>query len=113
MNVTIPKEVTQELDGTPFIGPVSIADAAVNYVHGNIDISWKALENKGNVKVWVTTTNNFKTGGKDDYQLLTEVPVTQKHAFVDVQSYPSAFYKIVLESPDNTLNKWLVLDEKK
>lgn len=113
MNVTIPKEVTQELDGTPFIGPVSIADASVNYVHGNIDISWKALENKGDVKVWVTTTNNFKTGGKDEYHLLTEVPVIQKHAFVDVQGYPSAFYKIVLESPDNTLNKWLVLDEKK
>lgn len=113
MSVTIPQQVQEEIDGTPFIGPVSIADAAVNYVHGNIDISWKALENKGNVKVWVTTTNNFKTGGKDEYKLLTEVPVTQKRAFVDVQSLPSNIYKIVLQAPDNTVNKWIVLDEKK
>ncbi len=113
MNINLPVAVKQEIDGTPFIGPVSITDANVNYVHGNIDVSWKNLEDKGTVKVWVTTTNNFKTGGKDDYQLLAEVPVGQKHAWIDVQKYPSAFYKIVLEAPDNTLNKWLVTEDKK
>lgn len=113
MNITIPTAVSQEIDGTPFIGPVSISDATVNYIHGNIDISWKTLENKGKVKIWLTTTNNFKSGGKDDYKLLAEVPVTQKHAFIDVQKYPSAFYKIVLEAPENTLNRWLITEEKK
>jgi predicted AlkP superfamily pyrophosphatase or phosphodiesterase len=109
MNITIPNEVKQEVDGTPFIGLVSIADVNVNYIHGSIDVSWKALENKGNVKVWVTTTNNFKTGGKDDYQLLTDVPVSSKHAFVNVEKYPSTFYKVVLEAPDNMVNKWIVV----
>lgn len=113
MNITIPTAVSQEIDGTPFIGPVSISDATVNYIQGNIDISWKTLENKGKVKIWLTTTNNFKSGSKDNYELMAEVPVIQKHAFIDVKKYPSAFYKIVLEAPDNTLNKWLITEDKK
>lgn len=113
MNITIPTAVSQEIDGTPFIGPVSISDATVNYIQGNIDISWKTLENKGKVKIWLTTTNNFKSGSKDNYELMAEVPVIQKHAFIDVKKYPSAFYKIVLEAPDNTLNRWLITEDKK
>ena len=113
MNINIPAEVKQELDGTPFIGPVSVADVNVNYIQGNIDVSWKSINDKGKVKIWVTTTNNFKTGGKDEYHLLAEVPVNQKHALLDVKSYPSEFYKIVLEAPDNTTNKWLVMEAKK
>ena len=109
MNVEIPKANQMEVDGTPLIGEVSIADASVNYIQGNIDVSWKALSNTGTVKVWVTPTNNFKTGGKDDYQLLAEVPVTDKHAFVNIEKYPSKFYKVVLEAKNNMINRWIVL----
>lgn len=112
MNITIPKQVAQEADGTPFIGPVSVADAKVNYIQGSIDVSWKAFDKKGKVKIWVTTTNNFKTGGTDDYKLLAEAPVADQHALIDVKQIPSNFYKIVLEAPNNTLNKWLVLNAK-
>jgi predicted AlkP superfamily pyrophosphatase or phosphodiesterase len=113
MKVNLPEAVKQEVDGIPLIGQVSIVDAKANYIQGNLDLSWKALQNTGHVKIWVTTTNNYKTGGKDNYQLLAEVPLTQKHAFVNVEKYPAAFYKIVLEAPDNTINKWIVLDEHK
>ncbi|GAA3958199.1 hypothetical protein GCM10022246_09750 [Pedobacter ginsengiterrae] len=109
MNVEIPKANQMEVDGTPLIGEVSIADASVNYIQGNIDVSWKALSNTGTVKVWVTPTNNFKRGGKDDYQLLAEVPVTDKHAFVNIEKYPSKFYKVVLEAKNNMINRWIVL----
>ena len=109
MNVEISKANQMEVDGIPLIGEVSIADASVNYIQGNIDVSWKALSNTGTVKVWVTPTNNFKTGGKDDYQLLAEVPVTDKHAFVNVEKYPSKFYKVVLEAKNNMINRWIVL----
>lgn len=112
MDISIPKEVAQEMDGTPFIGPVSIADAKVNLVQGHIDVSWKSMEKKGSVKIWVTATNNFKTGGKDEYQLLAEVPVATNHALIDVKNLPSTFYKLVLEAPDNSLNKWILADQK-
>lgn len=109
MNVEIPKANQMEVDGTPLIGEVSIADASVNYIQGNIDVSWKALSATGTIKVWVTPTNNFKTGGKDDYQLLAEVPVTDKHACVNVEKYPSKFYKVVLEAKNNMVNRWIIL----
>lgn len=111
MDLKLPKEVVDEVDGTPFIGPVSIAEAKLNYFQGSLDVSWKALTEIGKVKIWVTTTNNFKTGGKDEYQLLAEVAVGSKHAVVDVKKYPSSFYKVVLEAPDNTLNRWIINNE--
>lgn len=65
------------------------------------------------VKVWLTTTNNFKTGGKDAYHLLGEVDLSQQHFFADVKAYPSEFYKVVLQAKDNTLNKWVIVSQAK
>ena len=111
MDVKLPKEVSYEMDGTPFIGDVSIAQVETNFIHGSIDINWKALKKEGKVKIYLSRTNNFKTGGKDDYELLGEVDVAQKHALINVEKYPSDFYKVVLEAPSNTLNKWIVLSK--
>lgn len=113
MNINIPKAQLQEVDGTPLIGPISIADATVNYVNGNADISWKALDQKGTVKIWMANTNAVKTGGKDNYNLMAELPIATKHAFIDLKKYPASFYKIVLEAPHNMINKWIVIEAKK
>ncbi|CAH0262369.1 2,3-bisphosphoglycerate-independent phosphoglycerate mutase [Pedobacter sp. Bi36] len=107
LNVKLPKSVKQEIDGTSFIGPVSISALKANYVQDHLDISWKALEKTGKVKILLATTNAFKTGGKDDYHLLGEVDVSQQHYFADLKNYPSSFYKLLLEAPDNMLNKWI------
>jgi predicted AlkP superfamily pyrophosphatase or phosphodiesterase len=110
LNITIPVDNAREVDGIPMIGKVAIANAAANFIQGNIDVKWNALQDTGKVKVWVTTTNNFKTGGSDEYHLLAEVPVADRQVLVDVQQWPSTFYKIVLETAANTLNTWLTLD---
>ena len=111
MDVKLPKEVSYEMDGTPFIGDVSIAQVETNFIHGSIDINWKALKKEGKVKIYLSRTNKFKTGGKDDYILLGEFDVAQKHALINVEKYPSDFYKVVLEAPSNTINKWIVLSK--
>jgi predicted AlkP superfamily pyrophosphatase or phosphodiesterase len=113
MNINIPADVAREIDGTPLTGPVSIVNATVNYIQGKIDVSWTSLEDQGDVKVWLAITNNFKTGGKDDYKLFAEVPISNHHVLLDVKNYQSSFYKIVLEAPNNTLNRWIVLDGPK
>jgi hypothetical protein len=112
MNIKLSKTVKDEIDGTPLIGDVSIAQVEANFVHGSIDLNWKALKTEGKVKVYLTTTNNFKTGGNDEYVLLGEVDVAQKHAFFNIEKYPSDFYKVVLEAPHNTVNKWIILKSK-
>lgn len=111
MDVKLSKEVSYEMDGTPLIGDVSIAQVETNFIHGSIDINWKALKKEGKVKIYLSRTNNFKTGGKDDYILLGEFDVAQKHALINVEKYPSEFYKVVLEAPSNTVNKWIVLSK--
>jgi hypothetical protein len=107
LNVELTESVAQEVDGTAFIGPVSITGLKANYMQGFLDISWKALEKKGKAKIWIATTNDFKTGGKDTYKLLGEVDLTQQHYQADVRNFPSAFYKLVVEAPENSVNKWI------
>ncbi|QJW92335.1 alkaline phosphatase family protein [Spirosoma taeanense] len=113
LNVTLPNDVAQELDGTSLIGPVSIMDLAVNYVQDKLDITWQSLEPGETVKIWVTSTNQFETGGTDQYHLLGEVPLGQEWAVVDVSQLPSTFYKVVLEGPANRVNRWVVLEKPK
>ncbi|PSR55847.1 nucleotide pyrophosphatase [Adhaeribacter arboris] len=109
LNITIPPENEKEIDGVPFIGKISIAQPTAVYHAGQIAVSWQALESKGKVKIWVTTTNNYKTGGKDKYTLLKEVDLKDKKASLNVKFIPSDYYKIVLEAPLNTVNKWVVI----
>jgi len=112
LNLNIPQEVSRELDGTPLIGPVSLADVKINHFQNKLDISWKALEFKGMVKIWVATTNAFQTGGKDSYHFLAEVPLRQGYASIPTVNQPSDFYKIVVEGPANRVVKWVVVGEQ-
>jgi predicted AlkP superfamily pyrophosphatase or phosphodiesterase len=107
LNVKLPENVAKEVDGTTFIGPVSVAGLKVIYTQGLLDISWTALDKKGKAKIWVATTNNVKTGGKDTYKLLGEVDLTQQHFLGDLKNDASAFYKVVVEGPENSVNKWV------
>ncbi|HTE00981.1 MAG TPA: alkaline phosphatase family protein [Mucilaginibacter sp.] len=109
MDIKIPAPQMRELDGTSLIGPVSVAMPEANFVQGNLDVSWKALNEKGKVKIWVAATNNFKTGQADDYKLMAEIPANQEHALVNVKDMPSKFYKVVIEGEYNTVNRWVII----
>ena len=109
LNVELPRSVDREIDGIPFIGPVSIAGLKVNYFQEHLDISWKALNKNEKVKIWVATTNNYKTGGEDKYELLGQVDLTQQHYLADLKKLPSSFYKVVVEGTDNSVNKWVIV----
>lgn len=108
MHVQLNGDIAREIDGVPFIGPVSIVKPELNFIQGSLDVSWQAIDTTGYVKIWVSSTNNVKTGGKDEYQLLATVPASAEHTGVDVSSMPPDFYKVVLEGKYNTVNKWWV-----
>lgn len=109
----LPKETLQEIDGVPVIGKVSVSDLEVNYFQDQLDITWKAYQDTGKVKVWVSTTNNFRKGYRDNYELLGEFPVSRKHAIINVEKIPSAFYKVILEGADNRINRWVKAEKQK
>lgn len=113
LNVKVPIAQQREIDGISLIGTVSVAEPQANFVQGALDVSWKALDAKGKVKIWVAAANNFKDGQPDDYKLLAEVSAGNEHALLDVKNIPSKFYKVCIEGEFNTVNRWVVLEDKK
>jgi hypothetical protein len=108
LNVKIPENIQREVDGISLLGKVSLAQPQLNYFQHKMDISWQTFDTTGSVRIWISTTNQFKTGGKDVYHLLTEVPLKQQHATIDISQMPGDFYKIVIEGKYNTVNRWYV-----
>lgn len=109
MNIKIDDERKRELDGISLLGNVSIADLKANFIQQQLDITWVNFGKDEPVKVYVTGTNNFKTGGKDEYKLMSTIPASQRHILVDVSKMPSKFYKVVLEGKHNVINTWVVI----
>jgi predicted AlkP superfamily pyrophosphatase or phosphodiesterase len=107
LKINIPKEKLMEIDGIPLTGKLSATDAKADLVNDTIEIKWNVVSKEGKAKIWLATTNNFKAGGKDDYKLMTEVSVTDAKATISVKQMPSDFYKIVIETPYNFLNRWV------
>lgn len=109
MNITIPRQAAMEIDGVPLTGKISAYDPIIVHRNDSLVASWKVVDAKGKMKVWLTTSNNFKTGGRDDYRLVAEVPVSRGRVSINVKEIPSSLYKVVLEGPGNMLNRWLLL----
>ncbi len=108
LQLTIPKEQKFELDGVPLTGKLSIIEPVVKKEGKKITLNWKAVEPQGNVKIWVSTTNHFEEGKRDDYILLAEVPAKTEAATIDVSALPGGFFKIVLEARHNHLSRWII-----
>jgi len=107
----IPSNQLREIDGISLLDDVSIVSPVAHFNNGTIQVSWKALSRQGKVRIWLTESNRFKDGGQDDYRLIREVPVGSETFSFSVKDTPSLFYKIALEGPRNTLNRWIVLKE--
>ena len=113
LGVEIPREQRVEIDGVSFLDPVSIDRVQGFLASDSIQIKWKALEKNGSLKIWLARTNEFYQGGRDQYQLISEIPVSKQEYKFSVKNIPSPFYKIVLEAPHNFSNVWIKADNKK
>ena len=113
MNITVPKEQLMEIDGVPFNGNLSAILPKAQYQNGKIQIQWQAVDKKGKMKIWLSTANQFKLGGRDVYESMQEMPIGNQQATIGVSNKPSAFYKIILEAPYNLLNQWIIVRNKK
>jgi predicted AlkP superfamily pyrophosphatase or phosphodiesterase len=108
LDIRIPRSQLMEIDGLPLTGPLSATSPNATLEDGKLKITWKA-SGKGDAKIWVATSNRFKEGGEDDYKLMATVSVTGEQAVINVSDNKSSFYKIVIETPNNFLNRWVVV----
>ena len=107
------KSHEREVDGTSLIGQIGATDLRAVKDSGRINITWKKKAKSGRAKVWMATTNNFRDSKTDEYRLLGEVDLAKEKASFKVRDSADGFYKIVLETPYNTLNRWIVADISK
>jgi arylsulfatase A-like enzyme len=109
MNVNVDTTTAFELDGTSLTGKLSLINLVVDTSKANPIISWTPVDKSGKVKVYISTTNNIKTGGTDNYKLIGEVPVKDGNFQIPLEQLNnSSFCKIVLQAPHNTVNRWLI-----
>jgi predicted AlkP superfamily pyrophosphatase or phosphodiesterase len=110
LNITIPREQLMEIDGISLTGTVSASGLKVSYEDKKLIVTWKAVDKKGKAKIWIAATNEFKTGGRDTYQLVKEADLSKEKEVIDLSKMPSSsFYKVVLETRGNFLNSWVIL----
>ena len=109
LNIPIPVKQLMEIDGVSLTGKISATNAkAVIADDGAIEVEWKVIDKDGIAKIWLATTNKFKTGGDDQYYLIAEMPVASGAIRLKVNELPSDFYKVVIETEHNFLNTWII-----
>lgn len=113
MNIKIPRQDAMEVDGVSLTGKTGATDPQAKIEDGKLIVQWKKGTVNGNAKIWLSTTNNYKTGGKDEYKLVSTVPIANEKATIDIEKYPSTFYKVVIETPVNYLNRWVTMEGNK
>jgi hypothetical protein len=108
LGLKIPVDALREIDGVSLIGRVGATNLTAAYKDGMLKVGWKKKISSGNAKIWLATTNNFETGEPDVYKLLGEVPLAAEKAEFKLKESPDGYYKVILENPYNTLNRWIV-----
>lgn len=105
LNLELLGATKTELDGSPFIGEISITDATMKASGDSLHIGWTAFRPDENVRVSIAFTDLAKEGKKDKYQYLGTVSSgTGKARFPVPGLATRGFYKVILEGKFNTLN---------
>src|SRR5690606_16095791 len=115
LELHVPPEQLFELDGVPLTGAVSVALPAARLDQDRLLVSWQPKEKKGKVQIWVATTNEFKSGGRDTYHRVARARLQAGKAEIDirkllpdVQGTPD-FLKVVIEGKHNAVNRWVIV----
>jgi arylsulfatase A-like enzyme len=109
MNIAVPDAVAAEFDGVPFIGDISVSNLKAERRHNKFVVSWKAVNPEGELRILISTTNNFAANGKDSYAFAGKAKVSSESYTFDAPAGSNAdVIKILLSAPKNSLNTWVV-----
>lgn len=109
MHINIPEHVRREVDGVSLLNPVDAVNLKAKLKGENIELSWQHIASEPTeVKVFISETNNFKSGKKDNYEQAATTSSDKEFISIPFKKPQSKFYKIVLETPNHTLNTWIL-----
>ena len=97
------------LDGVPFCGKADISCLTTHPYDNDVELRWRCGRSKDDAVVYMAVTNNFKSGGRDEWIEVGRVEARAGRMVVHLDRYPeSRFYKFVVATPHTTLNRWLL-----
>lgn len=111
LEIKIPEDLEYELDATPFIDEIAISNLSVLKDGNSINLTWNSYGKNQDVKIYICTTNNFKLGDKDEYCFVVKTGSHAESATINIQNISSNFYKILIKTKLNSLNKWIVIEK--
>jgi len=107
MGFEVPRDVLWEQDGMPFIGKVDISNLQATRNGNFIHLTWNSMSNELPVTIYASSSNNFKNGKKDEWIKLATVKAGTKSHEIDLNDLPTSdFYKFVVQTTNNHLNRW-------
>ena len=112
LGIDIPEDVKMEMDGIPFIGDIGLDNLKATRTKTGVTLSWRHIPGAtGTADVFMTDTNQFKTGKPDTYQKVGTVSVEKQSielALPALSSGRRSVHKFVVKARDNWANTWYV-----
>lgn len=108
MGFEVPRDVLWEQDGIPFVGNVDISNLRTRPYDNEVLLQWDCYDKKATATVYAAASNRYKEGKRDEWKELGTVEAGKREFRVDLGKLPeSKFYKFVVATPGNHLNRWL------
>ncbi|WP_239985719.1 MULTISPECIES: alkaline phosphatase family protein [Arenibacter] len=99
-----------EIDGVSITGQLSVSDLKATVLGKELTLNWKCYNDNEKLKVYLSTENGFKNGKNDPYKLVKKVKACSNITTINLDKYPSKFYKIVVAGKHNSINIWVDLE---
>lgn len=104
----VPRDILWEQDGQPFIGRTDICNLQTLPYDNTVLLTWNCYNKRAEATVYAAAGNKFKEGGKDEWIKLGTVKAGTCKYNIDLTKLPqSKFYKFVVITPNNHINRWL------
>ena len=111
LEIKVPATVKREWDGVSLIQPVDVIGLKASKTSKSLDLQWQTLtKKKTKAKIYVSSTNKVQQGGKDKYTLVKTIDLSKEAVSIPLSKISAGFNKVVLETPNTTLNTWLVAE---
>ena len=107
LQINVPTDIKREWDGVSLIRPVDVINLKVKKEKRNLLLTWKSLSNNTNGNLYISSSNNFKSGGKDSYKHIASISLKKEQATIPLNKIPKGFCKLILETPNTVLNTWI------
>ncbi|WP_299252297.1 alkaline phosphatase family protein [uncultured Aquimarina sp.] len=110
LDIKVPEEITLELDGNSLINKIDLSRLEGVCLNNKfLYLQWLAECKESELgRVYISYTNNYKKGEKDNFILLGEVDI-QKGEFTAEIAPPkdTKYVKVVLKTKNQTTNTWV------